>query len=92
MVGCPKCTLSYLPSRCREGIGAVTTAKALGAKNQDDLQAVLEGFLKKDEIRMLEMFGGPSLIGGMIGNIGDKYVGMCTSSKGKTYTKLQRAF
>jgi len=71
-----------------EIICTVTTAKALDAKNKKDLQAALESFLKKGESIKLELTVDPSIIGGMIVNIGDKYADMSMASKIKSYTSL----
>ncbi|XP_064617528.1 ATP synthase subunit O, mitochondrial-like [Liolophura sinensis] len=66
----------------------VTTAKPLDSGNLKDLQSALQGFLKKGESLQLECQVDPSLIGGMVVNIGDKYVDMSMATKIKNYTNL----
>jgi F-type H+-transporting ATPase subunit O len=71
-----------------EVICSVTTAKPLDPLFLKDLKTTLEGFLKKGEVLQLESKVDPSLIGGMVVTIGDKYVDMSTATKIKTYTNL----
>merc|ERR1712038_108949 len=71
-----------------EIICSVTTAKELDAKNKKDLTAALEAFLKKGETLKLNLDVDPSIIGGMIVNIGDRYVDMSMASKIKAYSAL----
>lgn len=71
-----------------EVICTVTTAKPLDQNYLKELRTTLEGFLKKGEVLQLETKVDPSLIGGMVVNIGDKYVDMSTASKIKLYTNL----
>jgi F-type H+-transporting ATPase subunit O len=56
-----------------------------------ELQTVLQSFAKKGENILLEMKVDPTLIGGMIVSIGDKYVDMSTASKIKKYTEVIKA-
>ncbi|CAD5122547.1 DgyrCDS10962 [Dimorphilus gyrociliatus] len=71
-----------------EIVCSVTTAKALDKAELNDLEAALKGFLKKNQSLSLETNVDPSIIGGMIVNIGDKYIDMSMASKISTYTKL----
>merc|ERR1711944_309694 len=71
-----------------EVICKVTTAKELDSKNMKDLQATLKLFLKEGETIKLTTAVDPSLIGGMIVVIGDKYVDMSMQAKIKAYTNL----
>ncbi|XP_074657838.1 ATP synthase subunit O, mitochondrial-like [Tubulanus polymorphus] len=66
----------------------VTTAKELDAKNMKELEGALKGFLKQGETLHLTTQVDPSIIGGMVVNIGDKYVDMSTATKIKNYSNL----
>lgn len=54
-------------------------------KNQSFL---LQKFLKGNEVLQLTAKVDPSLMGGMVVSIGDKYVDMSVASKVKKYTEL----
>lgn len=56
-----------------------------------ELQTVLKAFAKKGENIILELKVDPSIIGGMIVSIGDKYVDMSVASKIKKYTQVIQA-
>merc|ERR1712047_28623 len=71
-----------------EIVCSVTTAKALDAANKKELTAALNAFLKKGETLKLELNVDPALIGGMVVNIGDKYVDMSMATKIKAYSAL----
>jgi F-type H+-transporting ATPase subunit O len=71
-----------------EVLCTVTTAKPLDQAYLTELRTALEAFLKKGEVLQLETKVDPALIGGMVVNIGDKYVDMSTATKIKTYTNL----
>merc|ERR1711893_110404 len=71
-----------------EVICSVTTAKPLDKASLKDLEGALGGFLKKGEKLFLETKVDPSIIGGMVVTIGDKFVDMSMASKIKTYTNL----
>merc|ERR1711935_40309 len=71
-----------------EIICTVTTAKALDPTNTKALTAALESFLKKGETLKLELTVDPSIIGGMVVNIDDKYVDMSMATKIQTYSAL----
>ncbi|XP_037775209.1 ATP synthase subunit O, mitochondrial-like [Penaeus monodon] len=71
-----------------EVICEVTTAKPLDAAMKKELEASLKAFLKKGESLQLTMKVDPSIIGGMIVSIGDKYADMSMASKIKKFTSL----
>lgn len=66
----------------------VTTAKPLDASQTKELQTVLQGFMKKGNKLQLEVKVDPSLIGGMIVELGDRYVDLSLASKLKLYSKI----
>ena len=66
----------------------VITAKPLDQAQRQSLEAALKKFLKGNESIQLTAKVDPSLIGGMIVSIGDKYVDMSVASKVKKYTEL----
>jgi len=66
----------------------VTTAKALDGSQQKQVQEALKAFVKKGESLQLNMAVDPSLLGGMIVEVGDKYVDMSTATKVKNLTNL----
>merc|ERR1712168_1382652 len=57
-----------------EVVCTVTTAKPLDAKNLKELEATLKGFFKQGEAVQLTTKVDPTIIGGMIVDIGDKYI------------------
>ncbi|XP_004540980.1 ATP synthase peripheral stalk subunit OSCP, mitochondrial [Maylandia zebra] len=71
-----------------EVICSVTTAQPLDEANLSELKVALKGFLQKGETIKLETKSDPSILGGMIVSIGDKYVDMSTRSKIQKLTKL----
>ncbi|XP_013191410.1 ATP synthase subunit O, mitochondrial [Amyelois transitella] len=66
----------------------VITAKPLDAAQKQNLEAALKKFLKGNETLQLTAKVDPSLLGGMVVSIGDKYVDMSVASKVKKYTEL----
>ncbi|XP_017766383.1 PREDICTED: ATP synthase subunit O, mitochondrial [Eufriesea mexicana] len=66
----------------------VITAKPLDGDMTSKLQASLKGFLSKDQSIVLTTKVDPSIIGGMIVSVGDKYIDMSISSKVKKYTEI----
>ncbi|XP_013781093.1 ATP synthase subunit O, mitochondrial-like [Limulus polyphemus] len=66
----------------------VITAKPLDTATSKDLETALQGFLKKGETLLMQTKVDPSIIGGMIVSIGDKYVDMSMATKIKTYNQL----
>ncbi|XP_056145899.1 ATP synthase subunit O, mitochondrial-like isoform X2 [Lampris incognitus] len=73
-----------------EVICSVTTAQPLDEANLADLKGALNGFLAKGETLKLETKSDPSILGGMIISIGDKYVDMSTKTKIQKLTKIIR--
>jgi len=66
----------------------VTTAKALDARELKDLQAVLQTFVKTGNTLKLETKVDPSLIGGMVVELGDRYIDLSISSRLRTYENI----
>ncbi|KAK4833049.1 hypothetical protein QYF61_027551 [Mycteria americana] len=73
-----------------EVLCTVTTAQPLDDANLTELKSALSGFLAKGEVLKLETKTDPSILGGMIVNIGEKYVDMSTRSKIQKLTKIMR--
>uniref|UniRef100_A0A667WVY1 ATP synthase peripheral stalk subunit OSCP, mitochondrial n=1 Tax=Myripristis murdjan TaxID=586833 RepID=A0A667WVY1_9TELE len=73
-----------------EVICSVTTAQPLDEANLADLKGALNGFLAKGETLKLETKSDPSILGGMIVSIGDKYVDMSTKTKIQKLTRIIR--
>ncbi|XP_070818697.1 ATP synthase subunit O, mitochondrial [Chaetodon trifascialis] len=71
-----------------EVICSVITAQPLDAANLAELKVALNGFLQKGETIKLETKTDPSILGGMIVSIGDKYTDMSTRTKIQKLTKL----
>ncbi|XP_054271865.1 ATP synthase subunit O, mitochondrial-like [Macrosteles quadrilineatus] len=69
----------------------VTTAKPLDDATKQELTAALKAFAKKGENILLTTKVDPSIIGGMVVSVGDKYVDMSIASKIKKYTELIQA-
>lgn len=74
-----------------EVVCEVITAKALDADTKGKLESALKSFLKKGETIKLTSKVDPSIIGGMIVSIGDKYVDMSVASKIKKYSDIIQA-
>lgn len=55
---------------------------------KSELEAALKSFLKQGQKLLLTVKVDPSIIGGMIVSIGDKYVDMSIASKIKKYTDI----
>merc|ERR1712002_557429 len=71
-----------------EVICEVVTAKPLDAALQKEVSATLKSFLEKGQVIKLKSSVDPSIVGGMIVTVGDKYIDMSISSKLKLYTDL----
>ncbi|ELU03374.1 hypothetical protein CAPTEDRAFT_150888 [Capitella teleta] len=69
-------------------ICSVTTAKAMDAKTQKDVEATVKLFLKKGENLLLTSKVDPALIGGMVVEIGDRFVDLSIASKVKKYSSV----
>jgi F-type H+-transporting ATPase subunit O len=66
----------------------VTTAKPLDNSQLKELQAVLQTFMKQGHKLQLETKVDPSIIGGMVVELGDRYVDLSISSKFKLYSNI----
>ncbi|KAM6177906.1 ATP synthase peripheral stalk subunit OSCP, mitochondrial [Rhynchocyon petersi] len=66
----------------------VTTASPLDSASLSELKTVLNSFLSQGQVLKLEVKTDPSIMGGMIVRIGEKYVDMSARSK---IQKLSRA-
>lgn len=85
-------TFKILMSAARgEVVCEVITAKPLDADVRKSLESALKGFIQKGESIVLTTKVDPSIIGGMIVSVGDKYVDMSVSSKIKKYTDIINA-
>ncbi|RXM97804.1 ATP synthase subunit O, mitochondrial [Acipenser ruthenus] len=73
-----------------EVLCSVTTAQPLDEASLAELKNALNGFLQKGETLQLETKSDPSVLGGMIVSIGDKYVDMSTKTKIQKLTKIMR--
>uniref|UniRef100_A0A8C9L886 ATP synthase peripheral stalk subunit OSCP, mitochondrial n=2 Tax=Phasianinae TaxID=9072 RepID=A0A8C9L886_PAVCR len=73
-----------------EVLCTVTTAQPLDDASLTELKSALNGFLAKGEVLKLETKTDPSVLGGMIVNIGEKYVDMSTRSKIQKLTKIMK--
>jgi len=69
----------------------VTSAKPLDGPLQQELEAALKTFVKSGQSIVLKTKVDPTIMGGLIVSIGDKYVDMSTASKIKKYTDLIQA-
>lgn len=66
----------------------VTTAKQLDNSQLKELQSVLQAFVKQGHKLQLETKVDPSLIGGMVVELSDRYIDLSLASKLKLYTKI----
>ncbi|XP_076760007.1 ATP synthase subunit O, mitochondrial [Xylocopa sonorina] len=66
----------------------VITAKPLDAEMKSKVEAALQKFLKKGQTLLLTTKVDPSIIGGMLVSIGDKYVDMSVAAKVKKYSDI----
>ncbi|CAF0765361.1 unnamed protein product [Adineta steineri] len=66
----------------------VITAKPLDDKSRKELDSVLQQFSKKGEKLNVETTVDPTIMGGMIVEVGDRYIDMSISSKIKAYTDI----
>ncbi|XP_002730685.1 ATP synthase subunit O, mitochondrial-like [Saccoglossus kowalevskii] len=73
-----------------EVVCVVTTSQALDDKELKSLQEAIKSFLKKGESLKLDVQVDPKILGGMVVNIGDKYVDMSTATKIRKFTELLR--
>ncbi|XP_028582941.2 ATP synthase peripheral stalk subunit OSCP, mitochondrial [Podarcis muralis] len=73
-----------------EVLCSVTTAQPLDEANLTELKAALNGFLAKGEILKLEIKTDPTILGGMVVSIGEKFVDMSTKTKIQKLSKIMR--
>ncbi|XP_044143689.1 ATP synthase subunit O, mitochondrial [Bufo gargarizans] len=73
-----------------EVLCSVTTASPLDEASLTELKTALNGFLAKGESLKLETKTDPSLLGGMVVGIGDKYIDMSTKTKIQKLTKVMK--
>lgn len=66
----------------------VTTAKPLDAAQEKELEAALAGFTKKGEKILLTKKVDPSILGGMVVSVGDRFVDMSIAAKVKQYSQI----
>jgi len=66
----------------------VTTAKQLSASESKELQAVLQAFLKQGHKLKLQTVVDPEVLGGMVIELGDRYIDLSLSSKLKTFSNI----
>ncbi|CAF0892732.1 unnamed protein product [Brachionus calyciflorus] len=66
----------------------VTTAHQLSPAELKELQSTLQAFVKKGHTLQLVTKVDASLIGGMVVELGDRYVDLSLSSKLKTFTNI----
>nr|CAA67980.1 oligomycin sensitivity conferring protein precursor [Drosophila melanogaster] len=71
-----------------EVVCEVVTAKPLDASQSKQLEGALKSFLKGNESLKITSRVDPSIIGGLIVSIGDKYVNMSIATKVKLYTDV----
>ncbi|XP_037813815.1 ATP synthase subunit O, mitochondrial [Lucilia sericata] len=71
-----------------EVVCEVVTAKPLDSSQNKQLESALKAFLKNNQTLKITSRVDPSIIGGMIVSIGDKYVDMSIASKVKMYTDV----
>ncbi|KAH8399116.1 hypothetical protein KR215_002418, partial [Drosophila sulfurigaster] len=71
-----------------EVVCEVVTAKPLDAAQSKQLEGALKSFLKGNQSLKITSRVDPSIIGGLIVSIGDKYVDMSIASKVKLYTDV----
>lgn len=68
----------------------VTTASPLEEATLSELKTVLKGFLSQGQVLKLEVKTDPSIMGGMIVRIGEKYVDMSAKTKIQKLSKAMR--
>lgn len=74
-----------------EVVCEVITAKPIDPEMKNKIEAALKGFMKQGQTILLTSKVDPSIMGGMIVSIGDKYVDMSVASKIKKYTQILEA-
>ena len=71
-----------------EVVCTVTTAKPLAAEMVAEVEGALKGFLKADEKALVSYAVDPTIVGGMVVAIGDKFCDMSMSTKLTKYSEL----
>jgi F-type H+-transporting ATPase subunit O len=64
-------------------IPSFLSSQPLDAKTQKELETVLKGFLEPKQVLKLDTKTDSSIIGGMVVEVGDKYIDMSTATKVK---------
>ncbi|XP_073473269.1 ATP synthase subunit O, mitochondrial [Aquarana catesbeiana] len=73
-----------------EVLCSVTTSSPLDEASLTELKTALNSFLAKGESLKLETKTDPTILGGMLVSIGDKYIDMSTRTKIQKLTKIMR--
>jgi len=71
-----------------EVVCEVITAKPIDEATLKEVTGALQGFIKSNQKLQVSTKVDPSILGGMVVSIGDKYVDMSVSTKIKQYTKI----
>lgn len=66
----------------------ILNPQPLDEATKKELEDALKGFLKSKEVLLLTTSVDPSLLGGMVVSIGDKYVDMSIATKVKKMTEV----
>merc|ERR1712141_7014 len=78
----------FLAAHRGEVVCEITTSKALDAAMKKEVDGAVASFLTKGQKSLISYKVDPSIVGGMIVSIGDKYVDMSIASKLKKYSEL----
>jgi len=82
-------TFAFIMSAHRgEILCEITTAKALDEATLKEVNAAVQGFVKAGQKLSVTTKVDPSILGGMIISIGDKYVDMSIAHRIQQYTKV----
>jgi len=71
-----------------EVVCEVITAKPIDDATVKEITGALQGFVKSNQKLQVSTKVDPSILGGMVVSIGDKYVDMSVATKIKQYTKI----
>ncbi|XP_020851692.1 ATP synthase peripheral stalk subunit OSCP, mitochondrial [Phascolarctos cinereus] len=69
---------------------SVTTSSALDDATLSELKTILNSFLRKGQVLKMEVKTDPSIMGGMIVRIGEKYVDMSTRTKIQKLSRIMK--
>ncbi len=86
--GVAKAFATLMSAHKGEVSARVTTAKQLDASQLKELQSVLQTFVKKGHTLKVETAVDSSLIGGMVVELGDRYIDLSIASKLKVFNKI----